>query len=127
MQVCLNIFSDFAKYHLTEWTNQKGYGWSPGYTVQTVLMNLVAFLAETAGEQQKTANVSLSKSFTCKDCGHTYSKPFPALDAEQETSGHVEIFCVKVVANILHERTKQNDLIQTVVYQYNVVQVKTCY
>ena len=45
-KVCLNIFSDFAYIH-TEWKDQKGLGWSPGYTVQTILMNVVAFLAET--------------------------------------------------------------------------------
>nr|KAG5693713.1 hypothetical protein BaRGS_008355 [Batillaria attramentaria] len=61
-KVCLNIFSDFAMYH-TEWKNQKGFGWSPGYSTQTVLMNLVAFLAETAGDYQKDANRKLSKNF----------------------------------------------------------------
>ncbi|KAK7479175.1 hypothetical protein BaRGS_00029616 [Batillaria attramentaria] len=80
-KVCLNIFSDFAMYH-TEWKNQKGFGWSPGYSTQTVLMNLVAFLAETAGDYQKDANRKLSKNFKCKDCGHTYSKPYPALSAD---------------------------------------------
>ncbi|XP_076436987.1 uncharacterized protein LOC143276386 [Babylonia areolata] len=78
-KVCLNIFSDFAMYH-TEWKNQKGFGWSPGYTTQTVLMNLVAFLAETAGEAVKVHNAKLSHGFTCADCGHTYSKPFPSLE-----------------------------------------------
>ncbi|KAL8564676.1 hypothetical protein ACOMHN_004170 [Nucella lapillus] len=77
-KVCLNIFSDFAMFH-NEWKNQKGYGWSPGYTTQTVLMNLVAFLAETAGDGVKSHNASLSQTFTCSDCGHTYSKPFPPL------------------------------------------------
>lgn len=39
-KVCLNIFADFAYIH-TEWKDQKGLGWSPGYTVQTILMNVV--------------------------------------------------------------------------------------
>ena len=46
IKICLSIFSDFATYH-TEWANEKSMGWSPGYTVQTVLLNLVSFLAET--------------------------------------------------------------------------------
>ena len=65
-------------YH-TEWQNQKGFGWSPGYTTQTVLLNLVAFLAEN-GSYTKGHNAKLSKGFTCKDCGHSYKKPFPPFD-----------------------------------------------
>lgn len=81
-QVCLNIFSDFAYIH-TEWADQKGLGWSPGYTVQTVLMNVIAFLAETSSH----LNLGLSKSFSCSDCGHTYKKPFPAFNEDEgETS-----------------------------------------
>lgn len=78
-KVCLNIFADFAYIH-TEWKDQKGLGWSPGYTVQTILMNVVSFLAETQGAG-KAHNLKLSKSFTCDDCGHTYKKPFPPLDS----------------------------------------------
>ncbi|BFZ11825.1 hypothetical protein BsWGS_14864 [Bradybaena similaris] len=84
-QICLDIFSDFSEVH-TEWQSKKGEGWSPAYTIQTVLMNLVAFLAETqaAGTASATYtnNLNLSKNFTCADCGHCYSKPFPALDDE---------------------------------------------
>lgn len=84
-KVCLNIFADFAYIH-TEWKDQKGLGWSPGYTVQTILMNVVAFLAETqSGDNswmKDTAkhNLKLSKDFKCADCGHTYGKPYPPLD-----------------------------------------------
>lgn len=83
-KVCLNIFADFAYIH-TEWKDQKGLGWSPGYTVQTILMNVVAFLAETqsgdSGWMKDTAlhNAKLSRDFKCADCGHTYAKPFPPL------------------------------------------------
>ncbi|KAH3873657.1 uncharacterized protein LOC127869059 [Dreissena polymorpha] len=83
-KVCLNIFADFALIH-TEWKDQKGLGWSPGYTIQTILMNVVAFLAETqTGEnewqkQTHAHNLKLSKGFKCEDCGHTYNKPYPQL------------------------------------------------
>ncbi|XP_067650518.1 uncharacterized protein [Haliotis asinina] len=86
-KICLNIFSDFADIH-TEWADQKALGWSPGYTVQTVLMNVISFLAETQDSEwawMKTANsnnLKLSKSFTCKECGHTYKKPYPSLDTK---------------------------------------------
>ncbi|WAQ93483.1 UB2J1-like protein [Mya arenaria] len=83
-KVCLNIFADFAYIH-TEWKDQKGLGWSPGYTVQTILMNVVAFLAETQSgdsvwmKDTMTHNMKLSKGFKCEDCGHTYDKPYPPL------------------------------------------------
>ncbi|CAG5129686.1 unnamed protein product [Candidula unifasciata] len=84
-QICLDIFSDFSDYH-TEWKTKKGEGWSPAYTVQTILMNVVAFLSETqaSGSSSTTYvnNLNLSKSFTCSDCGHCYSSPFPSLDNE---------------------------------------------
>lgn len=90
-KVCLNIFADFAYIH-TEWKDQKGLGWSPGYTVQTILMNVVAFLAETQSgdsswmKDTSAHNLKLSKDFKCTDCGHTYKKPYPPLDAGKPTS-----------------------------------------
>lgn len=85
-KICLNIFSDFANIH-TEWKNTKGAGWSPGYTVQTVLMNVVAFLAETQSNSGTyNNNLKMSKSFSCKDCGHCYKTPYPALEAVEGAS-----------------------------------------
>ena len=84
VKICLSIFSDFAKYH-TEWANEKNMGWSPGYTVQTVLLNLVSFLAETSSgnawaEQVHANNAKLAKGFTCSDCGHTHDTPYPQFE-----------------------------------------------
>lgn len=87
-KICLNIFADFAYIH-TEWKDQKGLGWSPGYTVQTILMNVVSFLAETHSGDNAWAketlamNLKLAKDFICKDCGHTYKKPFPPFVSEK--------------------------------------------
>ncbi|XP_069110768.1 uncharacterized protein [Argopecten irradians] len=87
-KVCLDIFSDFADIH-TEWKDQKSVGWSPGYTIQTVLLNVVAFLAETQSgnnfwmRDATEVNLKLSKKFSCDDCGHTYKKPFPPLDHDK--------------------------------------------
>ncbi|XP_005099840.1 uncharacterized protein LOC101857027 [Aplysia californica] len=87
-KICLNIFSDFADIH-TEWKGQKGLGWSPGYTVQMVLMNVVAFLAETQDNGSSShsfkQNLKLSKEFKCEDCGHTYRTPQPSLDDETDS------------------------------------------
>ena len=93
VKACLSIFSDFAHFH-TEWAGEKGMGWSPGYTVQTVLLNLVSFLAETqdryggAGTSYMDSvsqnNAKLAKNYTCTDCGHKHSKPFPPLDVDDK-------------------------------------------
>ncbi len=83
VQICLSIFSDFANYH-TEWADEKSAGWSPGYTVQTVLLNLVSFMAESCGSSWADTiskeNKKLARCYKCKDCGHTHDKPFPPLD-----------------------------------------------
>ncbi|OWF55027.1 uncharacterized protein LOC110465163 [Mizuhopecten yessoensis] len=95
-KVCLDIFSDFADIH-TEWKDQKSVGWSPGYTIQTVLLNVVAFLAETQSgdsywmQDATKVNLNLSQKFVCDDCGHTYKKPFPSLDhGKPETKKKVD-------------------------------------
>ncbi len=82
-RVCLSIFSDYADVH-KEWANEKGTGWSPSYTVQTVLINLVSFLLETSSQADyyksvMDNNVKVAKAFSCPDCGHTHSKPWPPL------------------------------------------------
>ncbi|KAH3758444.1 Ubiquitinconjugating enzyme subfamily protein [Pelomyxa schiedti] len=78
-QVCLSIFSDFAIYH-TEWANEKGTGWSPSYTVQTVLLNLVSFI----NERSSSGNAALAQAFVCKDCGHSHASPKPPLPTAEE-------------------------------------------
>ena len=83
-QICLSIFSDFAEWH-KEWANEKSMGWSPGYTVQTVLMNMVAFICEHQ-PKANPYNQKLAKGFTCKDCGHCYKKPFPPLEDETKAT-----------------------------------------
>lgn len=83
-QICLSIFSDFAKIH-KEWANEKGTGWSPSYTTQTVLLNLVSFLNEMTSHYNNSAmnnNVAVSKSFVCKDCSHSAEKPYPPLPTQ---------------------------------------------
>lgn len=75
VKVCLSIFNDFANIH-TEWAKEKGVGWSPAYTVQTVLMNMVSYIMEHGGNAH---NADLAKKFACKDCGHTQKVPVPEM------------------------------------------------
>ena len=78
-QICLSIFSDFEHFH-TEWAGEKSVGWSPGYTIQTVLMNLVAFMADESSNA--SYNKTLAQRFVCTDCGHSTSKPFPPFETD---------------------------------------------
>lgn len=74
VRICLSIFSDFAQLH-SEWANEKGSGWSPSYTVSTVLLNVVSFLCNENVNSMKN-NAQTAKNFVC-ECGHSQSKPFP--------------------------------------------------
>ena len=80
-QVCLSIFNDYNGYH-TEWERDWGNGWSPGYTVQTVLLNLLSHIEDRRGDDQNyiLLDKELNKGFECPDCGHTLSKPYPEFD-----------------------------------------------
>ncbi|XP_013417180.1 uncharacterized protein LOC106178514 [Lingula anatina] len=89
-QVCLSIFSDFADWH-REWANDKAMGWSPGYTVQTVLLNMLSFLIEVQSANSalggtNEANLKRNQKFKCSDCGHNFKKPYPELPKESETT-----------------------------------------
>lgn len=88
-KVCLSIFSDFADIH-TEWKDEKSTGWSPSYTVQTVLMNLLAFIIEYSNDYCERNNAKLTKTFNCADCGHSFKKPHPPLPTGiEETKSEV--------------------------------------
>ena len=43
--LCLNVLGNFADVH-DEWADQQGSGWSPAYTVSTLLVSLQAILLE---------------------------------------------------------------------------------
>ena len=43
--ICLDILGNYSDIH-TEWKNEKGSGWSPAYSVSTLLLNLQALLLE---------------------------------------------------------------------------------
>lgn len=92
-KVCLSIFSDFAQIH-SEWANEKGTGWSPSYSAQTVLLNLVSFLDEINGggsgrgyyghgSSDMAQNAHAAKGFTCAGCGHSHDQPWPEMPSEE--------------------------------------------
>ena len=115
-------------YH-TEWANEKGMGWSPGYTVQTVLLNLLSFLSESMDQAQKhgwnkdyfnnmlKSNKKLAEGYTCKDCGHTHNKPYPPMEeaakkgkAKQSEGFQVVDYISKVKFNSAAKPKSRDDL-----------------
>ncbi|CAM9284697.1 unnamed protein product, partial [Ectocarpus fasciculatus] len=65
LSICLDILGNFGFVH-TEWATSKGSGWSPAYSVSSLLMNLQVVLSECAvnlqggsqlGKRRTIANV----------------------------------------------------------------------
>lgn len=94
-QICLNVFSDFADTH-SEWKFENGSGWSPAYTVQTVLLVFISYINDNYKSDDPMLKYYLEgyryKNFVCPDCEHCLEKPFPPLyddDSEEgEEKGH---------------------------------------
>lgn len=79
MNFCLSILSDYEGLH-SEWRNEEGFNWSPSYTIQTILINLVSFLSQNNTENRGDNHKLLTDpELKCGDCGHATATPFPPL------------------------------------------------
>lgn len=71
--VCLDIFGNFGQVH-TEWKNSVGSGWSPSYTVSTILVTMQCLLSDTSlistRPEDITKTRSSSLSYQCPVTGH---------------------------------------------------------
>ena len=78
-EICVQIFSNYNDLH-GDWKNDIGGGWSTAYTVQIILITLVAFLEEKASPDSHytVLNNKLVEDFECADCGHKTHTPYPA-------------------------------------------------
>lgn len=104
VKVCLSIFSDFEKLH-PDW-KQMSVGWSPAYTVQTILLNLVSFLSDY--RQAMKHNKTLAEGFVCTDCGHSAKKPHPPMSNTAE-SQDLEIEIIDYISRLsFSEATQMN-------------------
>lgn len=71
--VCLDIFGNFGMVH-TEWKNNVGSGWSPSYTVSTILITMQCLLSDSSlistqkSDVLKTKNDALA--YKCNVTGH---------------------------------------------------------
>lgn len=97
--LCLNIFGNFGHVH-TEWKNQSS-GWSPSYTLSTILITLQGLLLDFKKDKSgnwfsdmlSTSQVDIQKTikeakeFKCKVTGHDGSdkaKWFPPLMNDED-------------------------------------------
>jgi ubiquitin-protein ligase/uncharacterized membrane protein YgcG len=82
--VCLNVLGNFADVH-DEWADQQGSGWSPAYTVSTLLVSLQAILLELDSRlspDEKKSMYSAAMAYQCvviDDEVHRGESPYPAL------------------------------------------------
>lgn len=71
--VCLDIFGNFGQVH-TEWKNSVGSGWSPSYTVSTILVTMQALLSDTSLISTRIEDIEKTKSssfsYKCPITGH---------------------------------------------------------
>ena len=51
--ICLDILGNFGGYH-TEWKSAVGSGWTPAYTVSSLLVNLQTILIDLDGSLRQT-------------------------------------------------------------------------
>eukprot|EP01119_Soliformovum_irregulare_P013021 TRINITY_DN3432_c0_g1_i1.p1 TRINITY_DN3432_c0_g1~~TRINITY_DN3432_c0_g1_i1.p1 ORF type:complete len:1126 (+),score=389.91 TRINITY_DN3432_c0_g1_i1:135-3512(+) len=92
-KICLDLLSDFRSYFedptLTE-KHDKSVGWSSAYSVQTILLQLQAFLLQLDDEDEVTVEkylpkipkaVENSKNFKCSHCPHQPGAPWPAINS----------------------------------------------
>lgn len=89
LAVCLNLFGNFHHVH-TEWKNIVGEGWTPAYTVSTILVTMQGLmmsdmLSNNQLDIEKTKKEALSfVCLTTKHDGSDKSKYFPSVMMTQE-------------------------------------------
>ncbi|CAF0983473.1 unnamed protein product [Adineta ricciae] len=85
--LCNDLLTNYAvHFRMVDGGAQKqGSGWSPGYTLSTVLLQLVTFFADpdfhyaTISPESIAALKRTVEAFQCATCGHTYAQPNPAI------------------------------------------------
>lgn len=91
--VCLNIFGNFAHIH-TEWSSQAA-GWSPAYTVSTILISLQALvMGEMFSDRPSDIEqmISSAMKFKCPETGHDgsdQSKWFPQVITDPAVAAEI--------------------------------------
>lgn len=93
ISVCLSIFGNFASYH-TEWKTEAA-GWSPAYTVSTILVSLQALVMGNMFSDKPSdieRMISSALQFKCQDTGHDgsdSSKWFPQVITDPDVAAEI--------------------------------------
>ncbi|CAF1092458.1 unnamed protein product [Adineta ricciae] len=85
--LCNDLLTNYAAhFRIVDGGAQKqASGWSPGYTLSTVLLQLVTFFADpdfhyaTISPESIAALKRTVEAFQCTTCGHTYPQPNPTI------------------------------------------------
>jgi len=95
-EVCLSLFGNFRTYH-TEWANAQGEGWSPSYTVSTILVAMQGLMLgdmlsnRPADETQMRSSALTFRCSATKHNGADRSTWFPKVyTAEYEVKAFQE-------------------------------------
>lgn len=81
MIFCISLLSEYERFHDAEQRKEAKSGWSPGYTIQSVLINLGSYLFEQGIADYMDNRMLLTRPGipVCPLCGHTTEKPYPPL------------------------------------------------
>jgi hypothetical protein len=76
-----------AQWASDEERNKPYTGWSSAYSVQSILLQLQAFLFDEAEKDSKSVEKAAlsAKRFACQTCTHAHDKPFPNIVAKRPT------------------------------------------
>eukprot|EP01080_Neovahlkampfia_damariscottae_P011895 gene11895-5301_t len=90
--ICLDMLENWSGF---ENSNNLPQGWTSGYSIQSILIQLQSFLMneEDLPSDSDSYKVSESsfKKFKCQKCGHSADKPFPSfnnLNEENKNENH---------------------------------------
>jgi len=76
ISICLDLFANYATYH-SEWKTSSS-GWSPSYTVHTILLNMLLLMQSemiSQADQDVASAAASAKRFTCAITGHKGADP----------------------------------------------------
>eukprot|EP01105_Mastigella_eilhardi_P019239 TRINITY_DN4515_c0_g1_i4.p1 TRINITY_DN4515_c0_g1~~TRINITY_DN4515_c0_g1_i4.p1 ORF type:complete len:1994 (+),score=419.79 TRINITY_DN4515_c0_g1_i4:519-5984(+) len=90
-KICLDILSDYKDHFRSQKSEGDPIGWTSGYSVESLLMQLQTFLTNPEDDESPSSSdaylqdilkaVEYSQTFSCSKCGHCSNNPCPPLPA----------------------------------------------
>lgn len=72
--ICLDILGNFAQVH-DEWAGTKGSGWSPSYTLTSLLVNMQTVILESIGKKTKSQLDKIAAEWTAYSLANSIEPP----------------------------------------------------